>query len=57
MDRLFDSLKGFFQKPPINIDNLAYRIHYRATFVVLVAFSLMVTSELNVCFQNDSLEG
>ncbi|UXI21520.1 serine/threonine-protein kinase 11-interacting protein [Sarcoptes scabiei] len=44
MDRLFDSLKGFFKKPPINIDNLAYRIHYRATFVVLVAFSLMVTS-------------
>lgn len=45
MDKLFGSLKDFFKQPSVVIDNHAFRLHYRATFVILIAFSLMVTSE------------
>ena len=45
MENLFGSLKRFFKAPKVIIDNHAFRLHYRATFVVLIAFSLMVTSK------------
>ena len=45
MDSLFGNLKGFFKAPSVTIDNHAFRLHYRATFIILVAFSLMVTSK------------
>lgn len=45
MDGLFGSLKKFISPPKVLIDNHAFRVHYRATFVVLLAFSLMVTSK------------
>lgn len=45
MESLFGSLKGFFKQPSVIIDNHAFRLHYRATFVILIAFSLMVTSK------------
>jgi len=45
MDQLFGNLKGFFKSPKVTIDNHAFRLHYRATFVILIAFSLMVTSK------------
>lgn len=45
MESLFSSLKTFFNKPPTIIDNLVFRLHYRGTFIILVACSLMVTSK------------
>src|SRR5699024_2926075 len=45
MDQLFGSLKSFFKRPSVKIDNHAFRLHYRASVIILIAFSLMVTSE------------
>lgn len=45
MDALFSKFKGFIKKPPTTIDNFIFRLHYRVTFSLLLALSLMVTSK------------
>ena len=41
----FKSLKGFLKLDTIWIDNLVFRLHYKATIMVFVTASLMVTSK------------
>lgn len=43
MDQLFGSLKSLIKHSNVVIDNHIFRLHYRATVVILIAFSLMVT--------------
>lgn len=43
MDQLFGSLKSLIKTSNVVIDNHIFRLHYRATVVILVAFSVMVT--------------
>jgi hypothetical protein len=43
MDQLFGSLKSFIKTSSCVIDNHIFRLHYRATVIILVAFSVMVT--------------
>jgi len=40
---LFDNLKALIKPSACVIDNYIFRLHYKATAVILVAFSLMVT--------------
>lgn len=47
MDQLFGSLKSFIKTSSCVIDNHIFRLHYRATVIILVAFSLMVTGPFN----------
>ncbi|XP_076343592.1 innexin inx2-like [Tachypleus tridentatus] len=44
MDKIFGSLKGLFKIQAVVIDNNVFRLHYKATVVILLAFSLLVTS-------------
>ncbi|XP_076347570.1 innexin inx2-like [Tachypleus tridentatus] len=44
MDKIFGSLKGLFKPRAVVIDNNVFRLHYRATVVILLACSLLVTS-------------
>ncbi|KAH9510824.1 innexin inx2 [Dermatophagoides farinae] len=44
MFQLFGSLKQFVKPQSCVIDNHIYRLHYKATVLILVAFSLMVTA-------------
>ncbi|RWS23996.1 innexin-like protein [Leptotrombidium deliense] len=41
---LFDSLKAFVKQPSCIIDNQLFRLHYKFTVLILVAFSIMVTA-------------
>lgn len=41
---VFGSVKGLLKLDAVCIDNNIFRLHYKATFVILVAFSLIVTS-------------
>ncbi|KAF8773083.1 Innexin inx2 like protein [Argiope bruennichi] len=41
---LFSSLKSFFKTDSTTIDNNVFRLHYKATSTVLVAFSILVTA-------------
>lgn len=41
---VFGSVKGLLKIDQICIDNNVFRLHYKATVVILVAFSLIVTS-------------
>ncbi|CAL1301930.1 unnamed protein product [Larinioides sclopetarius] len=41
---LFSSLKSFFKANNSTIDNYVFRLHYKATATVLVAFSVLVTA-------------
>uniref|UniRef100_A0A1W7RAB3 Innexin n=1 Tax=Hadrurus spadix TaxID=141984 RepID=A0A1W7RAB3_9SCOR len=43
MDQLFGSLKNLFKVDTTNIDNNVFRMHYRLTVAVLIAFSILVT--------------
>lgn len=43
MDKLFGDLKGFFKTKKCIIDSVVFRLHYRFTLVVLIAFSITVT--------------
>lgn len=43
MDQLFGGLKGFFKTDTVNIDNNVFRLHYKLTVVILIAFSIVVT--------------
>lgn len=42
---LFSSLKGFLKRQEIQIDNFICQLHYKATTLILIAFSLAVTSQ------------
>jgi len=42
---IFAPVKDFFKPDPINVDHYIFRLHCKATFILLVAFSLMVTSK------------
>ncbi|KAI1289286.1 Innexin inx2 [Halotydeus destructor] len=44
MDQLFGSLKGLVKRKACVIDNSVFRLHYRVTFLFLVACSVMVTA-------------
>ncbi|KAJ8672805.1 hypothetical protein QAD02_004065 [Eretmocerus hayati] len=41
---VFGSVKGLLKLDVVCIDNNIFRLHYKATFIILVAFSLLVTS-------------
>lgn len=41
---VFGSVKGLLKLDSVCIDNNVFRLHYKATVIVLVAFSLLVTS-------------
>jgi len=43
MDQLFGSLKQLIKPSSCIIDNHIFRLHYKASMVILLAFSLMVT--------------
>lgn len=45
MNSLFDGLKSLVNHPIIVIDNSVYRLHYRATTVILLACSILVTAK------------
>jgi len=42
---VFGSVKGFIKLDSICIDNNVFRLHYKATFLVLIVASLLVTSK------------
>lgn len=44
MLNVFGSVKSLLRLEGVRIDNNVFRLHYKATVVVLVAFSLLVTS-------------
>ncbi|KFM80964.1 Innexin inx2, partial [Stegodyphus mimosarum] len=44
MDKLFGSLKGLLKLQAVTIDNNVFRLHYKVTVPILIAFSLLVTS-------------
>ncbi|GBN74959.1 hypothetical protein AVEN_46172-1 [Araneus ventricosus] len=41
---LLSVLKCFFKTDSITIDNIVFRLHYKATAITLVAFSILVTA-------------
>ncbi|CAL1299150.1 unnamed protein product [Larinioides sclopetarius] len=41
---LFSSLKSFFKTDFTTIDNNVFRLHYKGTATILVAFSILVTA-------------
>ncbi|XP_065284534.1 innexin inx2-like [Dermacentor albipictus] len=43
MDKLFGNLKGIFKTDITVIDNNVFRLHYKATVCILIAFSILVT--------------
>ena len=42
---VFGSVKGLIKLDSVCIDNNVFRLHYKATFVILVVASLLVTSK------------
>lgn len=44
MDQLFGSLRSFIKPPSCIIDNHVYRLHYKFSVLILIAFSIMVTA-------------
>ena len=42
---IFGPLKKLLKLDEVCIDNVVFRLHYKATVIVLVAFSLLVTSK------------
>jgi hypothetical protein len=41
---VFGSVKGLIKLDSVCIDNNVFRLHYKATFIILVVCSLLVTS-------------
>lgn len=41
---IFKSLKGFLKPNPVNVDHNVFRLHYKVTVFMLLAFFLFVTS-------------
>lgn len=44
MRNLINALKSLIKVPIVSIDNVFFRLHYQFTVIILVAFSLLVTS-------------
>lgn len=44
MRNLINALKGLVKLPTVSIDNAFFRLHYQFTVIILIAFSLLVTS-------------
>ncbi|KAH9379784.1 hypothetical protein HPB48_017343 [Haemaphysalis longicornis] len=44
MDQLFGNLKVYFNSGSTVIDNNVFRLHYKTTVCILIAFSILVTS-------------
>jgi len=44
MDQLFGGLRSFIKPPSCIIDNHIYRLHYKFSVLILIAFSIMVTA-------------
>ena len=44
MSLIFGDLQGFLKLDSVWIDNAVFRLHYKATVIVFVAASLMITS-------------
>ncbi len=42
---VFGNVKGLIKLDSICIDNNVFRLHYKATFVILIVCSLLVTSK------------
>lgn len=42
---VFGTIKGLLKVDSVSIDNNIFRLHYKATMFVLVAFSLLVTQK------------
>ena len=45
MSLIFGDLKGFLKLDGVWIDNVVFRLHYKATVIVFVAASLMITAK------------
>ncbi len=41
---VFGSVKGLIKLDSVNIDNNIFRLHYKATVIILIPFSLLITS-------------
>ena len=41
---VFGSVKGLIKLDAVCIDNNVFRLHYKATFIILIVSSLLVTS-------------
>ena len=41
---VFGSVKGLLKLDSVSIDNNVFRLHYKVTVIILIAFSLIVTS-------------
>ncbi len=41
---VFSPVKGLIKLDSVCIDNNVFRLHYKATFVILIVCSLLVTS-------------
>ncbi|OQR79253.1 innexin inx2-like [Tropilaelaps mercedesae] len=60
MDQLFGNLKGFFKTDFTYTDNSVFRLHYKATVAILIAFSILVTGRQYIgdpidCITKDSV--
>ncbi|AIK25651.1 Vinx1 [Hyposoter didymator ichnovirus] len=44
MRNLITAVKGLIKLPTVSIDNAFFRFHYQFTVIILIAFSLLVTS-------------
>ncbi|AAS90271.1 innexin Vnx-b17 [Ichnoviriform fugitivi] len=44
MRNLINAVKGLIKLPTVSIDNVFFRLHYQFTVIILIAFSLLVTS-------------
>ena len=58
---LFDNIRVFLKLEKICIDNNIFRLHYKVTVIMLVAFSLIVTSKQYIgdpiqCDADESIE-
>jgi len=59
---VFGSVKSLLKLDAVNIDNNVFRLHYKATVIILVAFSLLVTSRQYIgdpidCIVDQSIGG
>ena len=59
---VFGSVKSLLKLDSVCIDNNVFRLHYKATVVILVAFSLLVTSRQYIgdpidCIVDSSIGG
>ncbi|XP_023237364.1 innexin inx2-like [Centruroides sculpturatus] len=57
---IFDSLRALLKVDRVSIDNDVFRLHYKFTVLILIAFSIVVTSRQYLgdpidCIQNDDV--